>query len=511
MFLPDLDLVFNGGGTGLYGLVFLGVICALCVYALVLRQPAHHIPGPFLARWTHLWLAYHAHHGRRYKAVHAAHLRYGVLVRISPNHISVASPEALSIVYAQGPHAPAKSPFYDSFVCNGKPSIFSTRDRQDHSAKRRVVSHAFSSQSLQEFIPLIRSTIDEFTVRMDQFCAKGEYFDALLWFNYLAFDLLSDLAFGERIGMVENGSDLVEIHRPGNGSVQENAIALVDEREHLAAVVGIHPWLQTAVNALPFLSGNKATSGLEELGRRQVLKRLLSGDARTDILGKLIKARGYEMREPTEDEVAELTAEAVTLLIAGSDTTSNSISAILHFIATHPRVYQKLLGLLLEAAGGPNETEISYERAKDVMYLQAVINEGLRLHSTTAIGLHREAPPGGVVVCGHFFPEGTELSVPAWTIGHDAELWGDPFVFRPERWLEGGGKESRAYLLAFGKGPRACIGQNLAYIEMISVISTMLLRYTIAVRSPVLETTEGFMHKPLHLWIKLAHRSSVVA
>jgi benzoate 4-monooxygenase len=182
----------------------------------------------------------------------------------------------------------------------------------------------------------------------------------------------------------------------------------------------------------------------------------------------------------------------------------------------------------------------------------------LRLHSTTAIGLHRSAPPGGLVCCGHFFPEGvryrpvfywnrlwltkhpqTELSVPAWTIGHDAELWGDPEVFRPERWLEG--KEKRQYLLAFGKGPRACVRfalhlsrapdltslhsdrseaslclsrlsgntyfqPSLAYMEMITVLATILLRYKVEVRSSELETAEGFMHKPLHCWIKLNFR-----
>ncbi|KAJ7330389.1 benzoate para-hydroxylase [Mycena albidolilacea] len=503
MFLPDLNGMFGGGEPGLYcGLAFLLLLCGLCAHTLVSRQSAQYIPGPFLARWSHLWLAYHAYRGRRYKAVHAAHSRYGVLVRIAPNHISVAAPEALSVIYGQGPRAPAKSPFYDSFVCNGKPSIFSTRDRQDHSTKRRVVSHAFSSSALQEFIPLIHSTIGDFTQRMDEFSRKGEYFDALLWFNYLAFDVLSDLAFGERIGMLNQGSDLVEIQRAGDSSVQENAIALVDEREHLAAIVGIHPFLQVVYNSLPFLSGNKATSGLEELARRQVLKRLSSGANRNDILGKLIAARGYDVRSPNTDEVAELTSEAVTLLIAGSDTTSNSIAVTLHFIATNPRVYTKLMELLLEASSGQNE--LSYEQAKDVPYLQATINEGLRLHSTTAIGLHRSAPSGGLVVCGHFFPEGTELSVPAWTIGHDAELWGDPHVFRPERWLES--KESRQYLLAFGKGPRACIGQNLAYIEMISILATILLRYNVEVRSQVLQTTEGFMHKPLDCWIKLSLR-----
>ncbi|KAJ7499484.1 benzoate para-hydroxylase [Mycena latifolia] len=449
------------------------------------------ISGPLLARWTHLWLAYHAWRGRRYAAVHSAHKRYGTVVHIAPNHVSIASPDALSVIYSQGPNAPVKSPFYDAFVCSGRPSIFSTRDRQDHSAKRRVVSHAFSTSALQGFVPMIHSTIDLFTQRMDELCAKDEYFDALLWFNYLAFDILSDLAFGERIGMVERGSDLVAIDRSGDTVVNAHAISLVDEREHFAAIVGLHPLFQAIVRMLPFLSGNKATSGLEELARRQVLKRISSGTSRKDILGKLIEARGYGGRSPDANEIADLTAESLTLLIAGSDTTSNSIAAILHFIVTHPRVHEKLLGLLLDTTSGHNN--VGYEGVKDIPYLLATINEGLRLHSTTAIG--------GVVCCGHYFPEGTELSVPAWTIGHDVELWGDPEEFRPERWLEG--KPMRQYLMTFGKGPRACIGQNLAYIEMTLVIATMLTRYRIEVQKKYLDTTEGFMHKPVHLYLKL--------
>ncbi|KAJ7108765.1 cytochrome P450 [Mycena epipterygia] len=393
------------------------------------------IPGPFLARWTHLWLAYHAHQGRRYKA------RYGPVIRIAPNHVSIASPDAIPVIYGQGQNSLAKSTFYDAFVCNGKTSMFSTRDRQDHATKRRLVSHAFSTASLQEFIPLIYSTISQFTTRMDELCDKEEYFDAVLWFNYLAFDsdVLSDLAFGERIGMIE------------------------------------------------------PTSALEQLGRRQALKRLLSPNNRGDILGKLIEARGYNTRAPTADEIAELTAESVTLLIAGSDTTSNSIAATLHFVVIHPRVYKKLMGFLLDASNGLNS--LDYESAKDIPYLLATIKEGLRFHSTTAIGLHRLAPSNGILYCERHFPGGTELSVPAWTISHDRELWGDPENFRPERWLER--KDTRQYLLAFGKGPRAC---------MISVITTVLLRYKIEVKSAKLETTEGFMHKPLHLWLKLSRR-----
>ncbi|KAJ7749587.1 benzoate para-hydroxylase [Mycena maculata] len=498
--MPLFDM-FSCGNIG--GLAFLlGIFPAGLVLYFIHHRSNGNIPGPFLARWTHLWLAYHAYRGRRYKAVHAAHQRYGTVVRIAPRHISIASPDAISVIYGQGQKALLKSTFYDAFVCNGKTSIFSTRDRQEHAMKRRIVSHAFSTTALQQFIPLIYSTIKQFTARMDELCDKGEYFDAVLWFNYLAFDILSDLAFGDRIGMLERGSDIVALQRSDGFLRNENAIALVDEREHFAAIVGIHPVFQWIASAFPCLSGRKATSALEELGRRQVLKRLSSRSNRNDILGKLIEARGYDARDPTADEIAELTAESVTLLIAGSDTTSNSIAATLHFVVTHPRVYKKLMEFLLDASNGRNS--LNYEDAKDIPYLHATINEGLRLHSTTAIGLHRLVPSDGILCCGRYFPSGTELSVPAWTISHDSELWGDPENFRPERWLEA--TDTRRYLLAFGKGPRACIGQNLAYMEMISVLTTILLRYEIDVKSDKLETIEGFMHKPLHTWLKLRLR-----
>ncbi|KAJ6586262.1 benzoate para-hydroxylase [Mycena vulgaris] len=492
-----VETTFLGSSVALHSSILLFSIFPL---GLLLCAIQHHrsgdIPGPFLARWTHLWLAYHAHRGRRYKA------RYGTVVRIAPNHISIASPDAISVIYGQGPNAPAKSPFYDAFVCNGKTSIFSTRQRQDHATKRRLVSHAFSTAALQQFIPLIYSTITQFTTRMDELCCKGEYFDAVPWFNYLAFDILSDLAFGECIGMLERGSDIVALQRSDGSLLNEHAIALVDKREHFAAVVGIHPVFQRITNMLPFLSGNKATSALEQLGRRQVLNRLSTRTSRNDILGKLIEARGYDTRSPAADEIAELTAESVTLLIAGSDTTSNSIAATLHLVVTHPRVYKKLMWFLLNASNGLNS--LNYEDAKDIPYLQATINEGLRFHSTTAIGLHRLAPSEGILCCGRHFPGGTELSVPAWTVSHDSKLWGDPEDFRPERWLDG--KDTRRYLLAFSKGPRACIGQNLAYMEMISILTTVLLRYEIEMKSAKLETTEGFMHKPLHTWLKLSPR-----
>ncbi|KDQ28680.1 hypothetical protein PLEOSDRAFT_175903 [Pleurotus ostreatus PC15] len=469
-------------------------------------DPFSDIPGPILARWTPLWLAYQARRGRRYQVVDELHKRYGRFVRIAPNHISVADKDALPIVYGQGHRAFDKSPFYHAFI-GDKPSVFSTTDRQDHAQKRKLVSQAFSYGSLLNLTPLISAIVSSFVEKLDKISESGEYIDALVWFNYLAFDLLSDLAFGEPIGMVEKGSDAVVVEKADGETVMEHAISLVDEREHLAAVVGHHPTFRFLSKFLPdpfFVRGHRASHGLEDLARRRVMKRIRSNAHRDDILGRLIHARIGDGGSLTADQTNELIAESVTLLIAGSDTTSNSLTAILHLLLTHPDDFKRLYTVLEEAVE-PGELP-RYHQVKDIPLLDATIDEGLRLHATTAIGLHRSVPDGGILCCGRFFPASTEMSVPAWTIQHDKSIWNDPENFRPQRWLDN--PDLRRYLMTFGKGPRACLGRNLAYMEMRLVLSTIILRYDMELQTPHMETTEGFMHKPKCLMTRFRRRNA---
>ena len=97
----------------------------------------------------------------------------------------------------------------------------------------------------------------------------------------------------------------------------------------------------------------------------------------------------------------------------------------------------------------------AFEQVKRLPYLEAVINEALRIHSTSGIGLPRLVPEGGLTVCGQFFPEGTVLSVPTYTIHRDREVWGeDVDAFRPERWFERDKNLVQKTFNPFSFGPR---------------------------------------------------------
>lgn len=98
---------------------------------------------------------------------------------------------------------------------------------------------------------------------------------------------------------------------------------------------------------------------------------------------------------------------------------------------------------------------IHYESVKKLKYLEACINESLRLHSTSSVGLPRLVPKGGMEVCGKFFKEGTVLSVPSYTIHRDPDVWGeDVEVYRPERWFERDPVAIQKTFNPFSFGPR---------------------------------------------------------
>lgn len=133
---------------------------------------------------------------------------------------------------------------------------------------------------------------------------------------------------------------------------------------------------------------------------------------------------------------------------------NSSSCGITYYLAKYPRVQQKLHAEL-DAALGLEEGVITYESVKKLKYLEACINESLRLHSTSSMGLPRVVPEGGLKVCGRYFKEGIIFSVPSYTIHRDPETWGeDVEVFRPERWFERDQNLIQTTFNPFSYGPR---------------------------------------------------------
>jgi len=151
-------------------------------------------------------------------------------------------------------------------------------------------------------------------------------------------------------------------------------------------------------------------------------------------------------------------------VIASSDVMRSSSCAITYYLAANPDAQRKLQKELDEALQNEDDdSATSFEVVKNLPYLNAVINEALRLHSTSGIGLPRIVPEGGVTIQGHFFKEGTVLSVPSYTIHRDREVWGDDVaIYRPERWFERDNDAIQRTFNPFSYGPRYVIPEVVA-------------------------------------------------
>ena len=477
------------------------------------------IPSPSLASFTNFWLLLQCRQGQRWKSVDEAHKKLGKFVRIQPDHVSVADSDAIQVIYGHG-NGFLKSSYYDAFVSIHR-GLFNTRDRAEHTRKRKTISHTFSTKSISQFETYMHANLATFVHQWDRLsdtAPQGRYakIDSLHWFNYLAFDIIGDLAFGQPFGMLEKGKDMAEVRKTPDSPIRyAPAVEVLNRRGEVSGTLGILPQLKPYAKYFPdpfFSKGLAAVEDLAGIAVARVSARLDAekGEAgqreqRVDLLARLM-----EGKDETGAKLgrAELTAEALTQLIAGSDTTSNTSCALLYWVLRTPGVIEKLQQELDAAI--PAGTAIpNFAQVKDLKYVQNVISETLRIHSTSSLGLPRVVPPGGVTLFGRFFPAGTVLSVPAYTIHHSGEIWGpDADEFVPERWDRLSERQKNAFI-PFSYGPRSCVGRNVAEMELCLIVSTVFRRYEFELYQQELATREGFLRKPLECRVGLRKRQSI--
>jgi benzoate 4-monooxygenase len=179
---------------------------------------------------------------------------------------------------------------------------------------------------------------------------------------------------------------------------------MIPPTDNSHSTLGCLPQLKPYAKYLPdpfFTQGIAAVENLAGIAIARVNARLANPSDRVDLLARLMEARD-DTGAPLPR--AELTAEALTQLIAGSDTTSNTSCALLYHVLTRPDVGRKLQAEL-DAAIMDVDQVPTYAQVKDLPYLDAVIKETMRIHSTSSLGLPRVVPPGaGISLCDTHFP-----------------------------------------------------------------------------------------------------------
>ena len=228
------------------------------------------------------------------------------------------------------------------------------------------------------------------------------------------------------------------------------------------------------------LAYRKATRRLDDMVYALVEERRRSGTDAGDLLSMLLRAEDEDGEGMSDKQLRD---EAMTIILAGHETTAIALSWTWYLLGKHPEVEARLSGELEEVLGGRAPTVQDLPR---LGYADAVIKESMRLYPPAwAVG--REVL-GDCEIGGYRVPAGAQLFVSQYVVQRDPRFFGDPETFDPERWRDGRteGLPQYAYF-PFGGGPRLCIGSGFAKMEAVLLLATVAQRFRlepISVRPP---------------------------
>ena len=170
-------------------------------------HPLRRFPGPWLRAafaWPSFWGSIA---GVQVFDETQLHDKYGPVVRIAPNSLSFIGQHAWRDIYGfrPGKKQLQKDPgFYLVQPCHETQDIIAANDK-DHSRIRRLLAHAFADNALQEQEPLVLEHVDLFINQLKDRAISP--IDIMSWYNYLTFDIIGDLAFGESFGALKTGNE----------------------------------------------------------------------------------------------------------------------------------------------------------------------------------------------------------------------------------------------------------------------------------------------------------------
>ncbi|XP_061923535.1 sterol 26-hydroxylase, mitochondrial [Entelurus aequoreus] len=179
----------------------------------------------------------------------------------------------------------------------------------------------------------------------------------------------------------------------------------------------------------------------------------------------------------TDMSTKDVYGSVAELLLAGVDTTSNTLTWTVHLLSKYPPVQEKLhreVCTLSKENRSPSAEEVTR-----MPYLRAVVKEALRMYPVVPLNA-RVITEKSVAVGGYQFSKNTTFTLCHYAISHDEETFPEPFTFKPERWLRDGRERPNAFgSIPFGFGVRGCVGRRIAELEMYLVLFQIIRLFEI--------------------------------
>ncbi|KAI1657302.1 cytochrome P450 monooxygenase [Daldinia decipiens] len=460
-----------------------------------------HIPGPFLASLSHLWVAKSILFGTLEKDF-VGLAKYGTLVRVAPNYVVTSDPKVLrQIASARSKYG--KDEWYETVKFDPRnENMITLIDTHAHDQRKAKtikgyngrenadLEHAINSQ-IAHFIDVVRRKYlsgPESRTRCVDFASLSRYF---------TLDVITRLAYGQPFGFLNADGDLYEYTTMVDNTLKVQN--LCQEIPFLKRIVFSHTFYALFG---PKPTDEKGIGKMMGITQKIIEERFRDANPPDDMMGSFIR------HGMTEEECK---SEAMLQILAGADTSAVAIRTTLMYLVATPRVYSRLKTIIKQCVER-NEvsTPITYEEAQKLPYLKAIILEGIRMRSPSTYGHYKKAPPEGDVINGIFIPSGTAVGHNSLAMTRSEAIFGeDVEIFRPERFLEGDEKTNaeRASTIdiIFGNGRWMCAGKPIVMMELHKVFFEFLRVFDFQLNNPAKGWDENvyFLFIQSNMWVTI--------
>ncbi|KAI1868825.1 hypothetical protein JX265_006804 [Neoarthrinium moseri] len=456
------------------GLVLLGVLFA--VYRAVVStyrlrfHPLSAFPGPREAAVSDRWLYKLSKGGRAEIEFDRLHRELGVQgLRIGPNDLHITDVSLYKVIYSQKTQYLKEPVFYNGF--NAPHSVFAEDVPALHKERRKLLNPFFSKAGILRVEGMVGDKVHRLQRKIEDLTARGHPIRAGKAFRCLTVDLITDYAFAGSRNLIENSDD--DFNAETLVALDTAAVSIWDSVYQPVArkMASIIP--NVVISMMSKELGAMIRLVEEAAQSYQTYKK--TGDHKTPVVFDAL-------RSVKSDHL--VVAEAVDILVAGSDTTAFTLTCGIWYIAKNPHIKRRLVEALVQAFPDPN-TPMKILDLEAIPYLAACIRESLRMASPVQGRLPRIVPGKGadpLIVDGKVVPPGTVVGISSYTMHRSPEVWGDDVLeFNPDRWMGEEGKHLDSYLVTFSKGIRSCIGQNLAFAELFLTMGMLYRNFEITV------------------------------
>uniref|UniRef100_A0A665W4C6 Thromboxane-A synthase n=1 Tax=Echeneis naucrates TaxID=173247 RepID=A0A665W4C6_ECHNA len=345
---------------------------------------------------------------------------------------------------------------------------------------RSILTPSFSAAKMKEMVPLINAATEALMNNLSVYAESGEAFDIHRCFGCFTMDVIASVAFGTQVDSQNNPDDpfvrmqqkilyflllIYHIFIPNKRRDQMNQFfiksiqRIIQQREEQPPEQRRRDFLQLMLDART----SKETVN-------QQTQPLIADQDNDCPLPQKPHSRLPQKKMITEEEIV---GQAFVFLLAGYETSSNTLAFTCYLLAIHPgcqcKVQQEVDDFFTRY--------VNYTNVQELKYLDMVICEALRLY-----------PPGfrfardidhDCVVNGQFLPKGATVEIPVGFLHYDAEHWPEPEKFIPERFTPEAKASRHPFVyLPFGAGPRNCVGMRLAQMEIKIALIRLFHKYS---------------------------------